>query len=746
MNSNFKFGYSISVNEYDRTKNEKETYKLRWKEREGTTTTLINDIKNNRAFCPCFLHNDDTFSNKDKSDSNLKSTNFIIYDMDAVKLTARNFYSLMVATEIPPTIVYTTANNGKFKEGKNEIYNNRYRVIYLLDAPIFNATFYKQIHQTLKSEICSTIDDKNIYNDNSDSSVSHFYAGNKNAEVYSGESVLSLAWLCDRYGISLSGNKKVSDGYITSANKKVQDRQIISHEQGNDDNENKGGRDRYIISHEDDVNKHGNYIQYLFNQRINKLNEGGRDRQIIKKEREHYMSIATTLDNSEFVRDYYNLSVKKIIEKYISAYPSIEFSQVEYDATQAYYMVPSDYIEIKRKWHYREIEKENGDTYRVTEIERCKNGQGRRRRLFLNLIIRRLIEPSLTFEHLLFNGVYELHHFIDNSDKDDIITKKEVAEIAINAYFEDIEKWSKLKNYHKPKYKVNKEWCNAHGVKPRQQAIKVRGELNRQAKEKKWLEVDHYYNPSLTNNGNIELLKANGIEIGLTALKEYKKSRGYTKSKSKDKQTTAKEPHRATQRENNTEMEQQPTATANGSQRDTQSKKNNHMAQQQTATANEPNNAVEGDYNNHMEQQPTATANEQQSANNSLMEQQPTATIKERQRATQSENNRAIEQQHTTTINGSHSASNEVTNGDVMTMEIVEAIVNELDHYYSDGAEIKEVKPHRYEVNLGNAILYPELANKVYNYLYEHGLNAGNLYMDRENDGKCCNTFTMWLG
>lgn len=574
MKENF-ISYSVSVAEYDRNKNEKETHKLKWKEREGTTSTLINDIKNNRAFCACFYHNGDTFPNRDKNDSNLKSTNFIIYDMDAVKLTARDFYSLMVATEIPPTIVYTTANNGKFKEGKNEIYNNRYRVVYVLDAPIYNSDLYKEIHQALKEEISITIDDLSVYNDNSDSSVSHFFAGCKNAEVYSGESVLSLEWLCERYGISLERNKK------------VQDRQIISHEQG--DNENKGGRDRYIISHEEDVNKHGNYIQYLFNQRINKLNEGGRDRYIIKKEREHYMSMATTLSHSAFINDYYNLSVNEIIEKYISTYPSIEFSQVEYDETQPYYIVPSDYIEIKRKWHFREVEKSNGDTYRVTTIEKCMNGQGRRRRLFINLIIRRLITPTITFEHLLFNALYELHHFIDNSDKDDIITKKDIAQIVVNAYFDDLEKWSKLKEYHKPKYKVNKEWCVANGIKPRQQAIKVRGELNRQTKEKKWSEIDNYYNPALTNNGNIELLKSYGIEIGLTALKDYKKSRGYSKPKNG-------KANRAVKGDNNNLMEQQPTATAN-----------------------EPNNAVEGDNNNHMEQQPTATAKEPNKAVNEVM-------------------------------------------------------------------------------------------------------------------------------
>ncbi len=681
MNSNYTFNYSVSTTEWDRNKDEKNTRKLKWREKRGAIKDLINDIKNHHAFCACFNHEGESFGMGKKEQNNLKSTHFIVYDFDAVRLTAREFYTLMETTEIPPSLVYTTLNNGKFKVNKDGVrdkYNNRYRVVYLLDTPIYNAELYKETHRALKEEISLTIDDKNIYNDKSDSGdASHMYGGNRYAEVYSGESVLSLAWLRDRYDIK-----------ATNEPNKL----------------NEGGRGRYIISPQDDTNKHGNYIQYLFNQKINKLNEGGRDRQIIKKEEEHYMSMATTLDNSEFVRDYYDLSVNEIIEKYISVYPSIEVTQVEYNEDDPYYLVPNDYIEIKRKWHFEEVEKSNGDTYKVTQIERCKNGQGRRRRLFLNLIIRRLIEPSLSLEHLLVNALYELKHFIDNNDQDDIITKKDIATIAVNAYFEDIEKWRKLSDYHKPKYKVNKGWCVAHGISPRKQAIKVRGELNKQAKEKKWLEVDHYYNPSLTNNGNIELLKANGIEIGLTALKEYKKSRGYTKSKSKDKQTTANEPNRAIESDGKCAIEQQPTTTANEPHRATESDGKCAMAQQNTTTTSEPNRAIESDDNKAMEQQPT------------------------------------------TTINGSHSASNEVTNGDAMTMEIVEAIVNELDPYYSDGAEIKEVKPHRYEVNLGNAILYPELANKVYNYLYEHGLNAGNLYMDRENDGKCCNTFTMWLG
>jgi len=552
MYSNFKFGYSISVNEYDRNKNEKETYKLRWKEREGTTETLINDIKNNRAFCACFYHNGDTFTNKDKSDNNLKSTHFIIFDMDAVKLTASDFYAVMITTEIPPSIVYTTANNGKFKPNKNEEYNNRYRVIYALDTPIYNASYYKEIHQALKEEISITIEDNSVFNDNSDCSVSHFFASNKNAEIYSSDSVMSLEWLSERYELSLSDNKKVSDGYIYSANEKPQGGYIIS--KVNDSSSNTNNHCNL-----NDINVHSNYIEYLLKKKLeNEKPQGG---YIIKKREEHYITMwrfLQQIENNEFINDYYNLSVNEIIQKYISTYPSIEFSQVEYNEDDPYYLVPSDYIEIKRKWHFREIEKENGDTYRVTEIERCKNGQGRRRRLFLNLVIRRLIYPQISFEHLLFNALYELHRYIDNNDKDDIITKKDVAEIAINAYYEDIEKWSKLKEYHKPKFKINKSFCTAHNLNARRMALKINAEQNKQARQERDAEISKYYNPQLKEKENLNVLEENGVVISLRALQRWKKENGYTMRK-KNKQTTSA--YKAIERENNKKVEQQPTTT-----------------------------------------------------------------------------------------------------------------------------------------------------------------------------------------
>jgi hypothetical protein len=557
--------YSVSVAEYDRNKNEKDTYKIKWTEKEGTTETLINDIKNNRAFCPCFYHSNNTFTNRDKSDNNIKSTHFIIFDMDAVKLTASDFYTIMQSTEIPPSIVYTTANNGKFKPNKNEEYNNRYRVIYALDTPIYNASYYKDIHQALKSEICITIDDNNIYNDNSDSSVSHFYAGCRGGEIYSSDNVISLRWLNDRYSLNVERNTKLRDGYI------------ISREADNNTNNNENKRllnETVNINELDNTNKHGRYIEYMINAKL-------RDGYIISsnnKKKEEVLYNDSALLKSEFINDYYLMDIDDIIEKYISIYPSYEFTYVDYSDDDLYYILPNDYMEIKRKWHFREVEKANGDYYKVCELEKCKNGQGRRRRLFINLILRRLIYPQITLEHLLFNALFELCHHIDNSDKKDIITKKEVAQIAVNAYYEDLEKWSKLKEYHKPTFKINKNYCREHNLNARREALKINAENKRKAKIEKWEKMLPLYDITKTDKENINIMANNGIRVSLTCLQEFKKAKGLQKNK-KRKETIKlnnekcnnminidKNANKAIERVKNIEMAQLPTNDKKASQ------------------------------------------------------------------------------------------------------------------------------------------------------------------------------------
>lgn len=534
---------SLSTQKID--KNEKGIWaKISYRETKTTIPQFINYIGEGYAFAHLFVHNNETFNYKERLNNNFRGSQIVAIDIDHTTISFGEFNDMMVQTEIQPTITYTTQNNG--------VKGNRYRALYIINE-IVNADTYKELYSHLTNEIVSYFDSDTIEIDNNANKLNQQFGGNGTPNFeYCESEVYNLEWLLQRYDITLSnnlnseGNIKVQDRYINKEDKGGRYRYIIS----NTDDNNDGGQGGYIISHNNngssnknnhynlnnDINNHCNYILYLFNKRLNKLNEGGRDRYIIKKEEEHYKSIASSLNDSEFIKDYIELNVNDIIRKYISTFPSYEHTQVEINDDELYYILPQDYLEIKRKWHYREFEKTNGDTYKIAEIEKCKNGEGRRKRIYMNLIIRRLITPTLSFENLLFNAVYELHNFINNTDKSDIITKYELAEIAVNAYFENMDKWQNLKNYHKPKYKINKAYCLANNLNARREAVKVRGLLNREKKEKRWLEIDKYFNPQLSNKENLEILKTNGIEIKITALKDYKRARGFTKSK-KTKQT-----------------------------------------------------------------------------------------------------------------------------------------------------------------------------------------------------------------
>ncbi len=577
MKENFRIPVSLSTTKID--KNQKGIWaKISYRETTTTIPQFINALGEGYAFAHLFVHNGDTFNYKERLNCNYKGSQVVAIDIDHTTISFEKFNDIMTSTEIKPSITYTTQNN--------KIKGYRYRALYVVDE-LMSSEIYKEIYANLSNEIVCYFDNGTIEIDNNANKLNQQFAGNgtENFEYKEGN-VYCLKWLCERYKITTHNNlnaevekvhdrdiinngNKVSDGYIISTNEKPQDGHIISGE----NNDNIGGRYRYIISHDNDSssninyhanlnnekNVHGNYIHDMFNKSINKLIEGGRDRYIIKKEEEHYKTIASSLNDSVFINDYYNESINDLVHDYISTFPSYEYTNVQYNDDDLYYLVPENYMEIKRKWHYEEVEKCNGDTYRITKIEKCKDGQGRRRRLFINLILRRLIYPQISFVHLLFNAVYELKNYIDNVNTNDKITKYELAEIAVNAYFENMDKWQNLKNYHKPKYKINKAYCLANNLNARREAIKVRGLINREKKEKRWLEIDKYFNPQLSNKDNLELLKTNGIEIKITALKDYKRARGFTKSKKTKQTITEINANKAIISNNNKIMEQQHT-------------------------------------------------------------------------------------------------------------------------------------------------------------------------------------------
>jgi hypothetical protein len=121
MKDTARICYTVSTKAQNRNQDNEEIKRIVWREKDGSVSTLIEDIKSGLAYCANFYHKEATFV-KGRTKKNFKNTFLITFDFDAVCTTARDFYFSMMGTEIPPSIVYTTANNGTFKEGKDETF------------------------------------------------------------------------------------------------------------------------------------------------------------------------------------------------------------------------------------------------------------------------------------------------------------------------------------------------------------------------------------------------------------------------------------------------------------------------------------------------------------------------------------------------------------------------------------------------------------------------------------------------
>lgn len=406
----FYFNFSVSVNQYDRNLDVDKTKFLKWRENKGTINDLCNYIQNNFAFCHTYNHLGDTFNNGLKTENNFNQTNIICFDFDAVRLSANDFFNEMKNTAICPNIVYTTANNGHFKEGKNELYSNRYRAIYIVDEPIINAVLYTEIHQSLKRLISNLLCDKNVWNDNSDNNVSHFFAGSAKCEMYTNYNVFSLGGLLKRLNVKTpnESNNLNADNVCTSAKSHKSERR----------------------------EREGKYISYLIGKKEKSIL---RMYNIEEEKKEYYCTVINffktfaDIENDDFIKDFYTLDFTALYTKYSGRnYLNIVSTPIVYNGKKMIVKTPSEYYELRRPFC-------TVDGY----TKRLKDGERRRKQLFTNLKLRKQITPSLTLQNLLYNAVYEMVFYIDN--KDDSITKYEIAQTTVNAYFAEYTSDKKVK-------------------------------------------------------------------------------------------------------------------------------------------------------------------------------------------------------------------------------------------------------------------------------------------------------------
>ena len=153
-------------------------------------------------------------------------------------------------------------------------------------------------------------------------------------------------------------------------------------------------------------------------------------------------------------------------------------------------------------------------------INKIKDGQGRRKKLFQRMCLRRVMRPDALADDLLFNAYEDLNRLMDNSGKDgaNIITVEELqrnVEDAMKLSVEEIETdYKDMLAYLRGKKP-------RHGKIYRFGRVTTTGERNRAIRAVRWQEITDNYDWTQTPQENLENLEAMGIDVSIATIYRY---------------------------------------------------------------------------------------------------------------------------------------------------------------------------------------------------------------------------------
>lgn len=231
-------------------------------------------------------------------------------------------------------------------------------------------------------------------------------------------------------------------------------------------------------------------------------------------EKVNYAKENITITNIDFMEDLNRLNPTDFIEKYQERYPYFDHTELHFE--NGYALIPENYQEIYRSWYIDTFEKANGDYIKVSVVKKHRDGDGRRNKLFIAGLVMKQIMPSITYEHLICNLVYERTYYYDNSDR--VLTNEVLKAIAKNVMQTPLEE-IRLQSRNKKKYVVDKSYCAEHGISANSMKNKVRKLLNDE-------EIGNVYDCSKSVKDNLVLFKEMGIKIGKTKLYDWCKENG----------------------------------------------------------------------------------------------------------------------------------------------------------------------------------------------------------------------------
>lgn len=448
-----------------------------------TANELLESLLSGKVFCHLFnatsYRSDGSFGSCQKKDTNFAGSYVIGVDIDKTKYTsATEFISKLT---LKPTFFYTSYSN--MQEGKGA----RFRLIYVFESKIQNPYFFRYcawcLNQIIEKDTNESIDD-----DCNLRCSQYFNGTNKNNPN------LVLSYDITNTIYNLSDINVSVEGFIDFL------RHYCYYKTSNRE------RIEYISNLLFKItNQH-----FQFNSSTTYYNE--------MEIRDTTITEPTTDYEVDVVIDEVNRNPYKCSEEFVSdmsRLPYDEFMKYNRHKYQYFYRVE------KEEWIdgvYQYVDDDYFSLY--WNVNRVQDGNKRRKKLFERMCLRRVMNPSVDADTLLFNAYEDVERFFE-VDKDltiDCLVRN--VEVAMNMEMEDI-----LRNYSE-----TIKWLKTR--KPKSGIILKGGvsfnvaERNRMLKNIRWTLIEDVYNPTLSVSENIDFINKNLFKVGKSTIYNFLKENG----------------------------------------------------------------------------------------------------------------------------------------------------------------------------------------------------------------------------
>lgn len=434
-------------------------------EEELNAEELMNKLITGHVFCHLFnpteRRKDGTFNSSQKKNENFLGSYVIGVDIDNTNYPSVEEY--VDKLTLKPTLYYTSYSNLQPNKGA------RFRLIYVFDKMIKNFIFFRYMAFKLNQIIINDVQEE--IDDDCNLRCSQYFNGtNINNED------LNVSYSRSSIIYSFSDLNVSKDDYISFLNNNCYYK----------------------------TNTHKKYINSLLKKLLNTTYYNEMQNDIYEEE--------STINQENCIYDE-----SLIID--MGRLPYDEFMKYNRHKYHYYYRKEND-TWINNSYQYVD------DSYFALPYSYGKNaiikdGQHRRKKLFMRMCLRRVLNHEVDANTILFNAYEDINKFFDFSDIPLEDYLKRNIEYCFSKSIEDIEKeYSEtiqyLKETTKPKRGIIYKNKSAH------------------SKETTYLVLDKYYNTNLSVNQNIDIINNNfGFKVEERTIYYYLKSRNLKTDSSK---------------------------------------------------------------------------------------------------------------------------------------------------------------------------------------------------------------------